>query len=235
MDIVYLVKNCQTNEEFTYSLRSLVNIPHDKVFIVGGCPENLDKTKIIHVPIPQTGTKFQNTTKNLETICLDKRLSEDFILMNDDFFILLPTERPSVELNLCRGFIKDVYDDYLARNGAEMNSYAIGMRQTMIFLQDLGIDKPLSYELHIPIVMAKNGVLRAFSMPHIRNIHPGHIRSIYGNLFLKGSKVIKDVKVRHKTDHIPENGQFLSSADNTWEYVKPIIKGKFPQKSEYEL
>ena len=43
MDIVYLVKNSRTNDELTYSLRTLVNVPHDKVFLVGGCPDNIKK------------------------------------------------------------------------------------------------------------------------------------------------------------------------------------------------
>lgn len=235
MDIVYLVKNCFQNEELTYSLRSLVNIPHDKVFIVGGCPFNINKTKIIHIPLCQTGTKYQNTTRNLETICLDKRLSEEFILMNDDFFILLPTEQPSVEFNLCRGFIKDVYEEYTQKYGDAGNAYIQGMRQTRLFLEDLGIKDPLSYELHIPIVMDKNKVLRAFSLPGIRSLKVLHKRSIYGNLFLEGSKVVADCKIRYKTEKIPTNSKFLSSADDTWKYVKPFIHSKFPVKSEYEL
>lgn len=57
MDIVYLVKECRINEELTYSLRSLVNLPHDKVFLVGGCPTNIDKTKITHIPTLQGNNK----------------------------------------------------------------------------------------------------------------------------------------------------------------------------------
>ena len=76
MDIVYLVKDCTENEELTYSLRSLVNIPHDRVFIVGGCPRNIDTSKVIHFPILQTDTKYKNTTNNLKLICNQDNLSE---------------------------------------------------------------------------------------------------------------------------------------------------------------
>ena len=239
MDIVYLVKNSRFNEELTYSLRTLVNVPHDKVFLVGGCPENIKKDTIIHIPVLQTGNKYQNTLKNLELICRDPRLSEEFILFNDDFFLLLKTtDNPRAEFNLCRGFIKDVYDEYSAMYGNDGNYYIQAMRQTMIFLQDLGIKEPLSYELHIPLVMDKNKVLRAFSLPGIHTIGAGHIRSIYGNLFLEGSRVVADCKIRHRTERIQRmttNSKFLSSADSTWEYIKPFIQSKFPDKSEYEV
>lgn len=235
MDIVYLVKNSRTNEELIYSLRTIMNIPHDKVFIVGGCPEDVNKDKIIYIPILQTGNKFQNTAKSLEIVCKDPRLSEEFILMNDDFFILKPIYDPRQELNLCMGYVEEAIEKYKRTYGNEDNHYIIGMKQAKIFLEDLGIKNPLSYELHIPIVMDKNGVLRAFSLPNIKTIKEGHIRTIYGNLLMQGSQVVKDVKIRYKTDYIPTNNKFLSSADNTWEYVKPFIDSKFPNKSEYEL
>ena len=39
LDVVYCVKELITNEELRYSLRSLRNLPHRKVWIFGGCPK----------------------------------------------------------------------------------------------------------------------------------------------------------------------------------------------------
>ena len=62
MDIVYVIKDCSFCEELTYSLRSLVNVPHDNVIIIGGLPKNIDENKIVHIPFIQKGSKYQNTT-----------------------------------------------------------------------------------------------------------------------------------------------------------------------------
>lgn len=235
MDIVYLLKNTPHNEELVYSLRSLVNLPHDKVFLIGGCPTEINKATVIHIPTIQTNNKYKNTTLGLETACRDERLSEDFILMNDDFFVLKPIISPREELNLCRGPITEVLKEYTDRYGPDANSYILGMRQTNIFLQDLGIEQPLSYELHIPIVMAKNKVLRLFQLPYLHSLKVIHKRTIYGNLFKKNSKKVEDVKVRRKVYWPIYNQDFLSTEDDTWQYVKPYIHSLFPEKGEHEL
>lgn len=235
MDIVYLVKESETNEELVYSLRTLVNIPHDKVFLVGGCPKEINKEKIIHIPTRQSHNKYQNTTNSLEIACRDERISEEFILMNDDFFILKPIRDPQTELNLNRGTIREVLKEYNTNHSPYANNYVIGMWQTMIFLEEIGIKEPLSYELHIPTVMAKNRVLRAFQLPGIHSVRVIHKRSLYGNLFKTGSQKTEDVKIRRKNDPINPESKFLSTADDTWPIVKPFIHGLFPEKGVYEL
>ena len=234
MDIVYLVKQCQTNDELTYSLRSLKNLPHNRVFIVGGCPTNINKSKIIYKPILQNQSKYKNTTYNLKQICQDKDLSDDFILMNDDFFVLKPISDLVNELNLCRGTIKDVLADYKSRYGV-MNDYTNGMKQTMIFLQDIGILEPLSYELHIPMIINKQKFLKMFELPYINSIKVLHKRSLYGNLYNKDSKPILDVKVLASYFLPLGSDKFLSTEDNSWPIVKTYVGRLFPNKCEYEI
>ena len=167
-------------------------------------------------------------------MCQDPELSENFILMNDDFFILKPIKDPISELNLCRGTIQEVLIELRKRNGDD-TPYTVSMAQTQIFLQDLGYKEPLSYELHTPMVINKNSFLSIFSLPHIDSISAGHQRSIYGNLFLKNSKKIKDVKVYKNFQTDNTNETFLSTEDNSWPMVKPYIDRLFPNKSPYEL
>ena len=233
MDIVYLVKDSPTNEELTYSMRSLVNIPHDKAFLVGGCPGNIDRNKVIYIPTLQGPNKYKNTTLGLKTVCEDSRLSEDFILMNDDFFILKPIQDPVSELNLCRGTISDVLAEIRSRIGVD-TYYTISMAQTEVFLQDFGYNRPLSYELHIPMAMNKKTFLGLFLLNYIGSIQYGNYRSIYGNLYLKDSRVVKDVKIYR--DYVPErNETFLSTEDNSWPLIRPEVEALFPGKSPYEL
>lgn len=233
MDIVYLVKECVTNEELTYSLRSLSNLPHNRVFIVGGCPTNIDRSKIVYRPFLQGPNKFANTSNALKMICKDKELGNDFILMNDDFFILKPITDYE-ELNLCRGTILDVLLELRQRHGSD-SPYMVSMAQAMIFLKDLGYKEPLSYELHTPMVMNKNKFLSVFSAPYIKSIRPGHQRSLYGNMFLKDSQKIGDVKFYRDFVFNPGSDKFLSTEDNSWPIVKPKLEKLFPSKSEYEI
>ena len=235
MDIVYLLKDTSKNEELVYSLRSLVNLPHDKVYLVGGCPLEINKERVTHIPTRQTNDKYKNTTTSIEVAARDPRISEDFILMNDDFFILQPIKDPEKELNLCRGPINEVLAEYTKRYGPDANSYLIGMRQTNIYLQDLGVKEPLSYELHIPITMAKTNVLRLFQLPYLHSLQVIHKRTIYGNLFKNNSQQVEDVKVRRKTYWPIYNQKFLSTEDDSWQYVKPYIHSLFPGKGPYEI
>ena len=234
MDVVYLVKNSQYNEELIYSLRSLVNLPHDKVFIVGGCPSEIDKSKIIHIPTAQTGNKYKNTTTGLKTACEDIRLSQEFILMNDDFFVLKQINEPKEELNMCRGTISEVLCKMRSRHNTD-GLYMTSMHQTDVYLQDIGFKEPLSYELHVPMVIDKTKFLRMFSLPYLTDSQLIHKRSIYGNLYLKDSKKIEDVKV-YRDFFVPlGSDKFLSTEDISFSRVKSYLGKLFPTKSPYEL
>ena len=64
MDIVYLIKVDPENdsEELRYSLRSLKNIPHQKVILVGEKPEWV--TNVEFIPVAQTKTKHQSYARS---------------------------------------------------------------------------------------------------------------------------------------------------------------------------
>ena len=231
MDIVYTLRDKYDSEELRFSLRSLKNIPHDKVFFVGGCPR-LAKN-IIHIRTEQTGTKYKNTTNNLITACNDPRISANFILMNDDFFILEKTGPK--ELNFYNGTVQSNIDGRLKKypNG---NPYIRGMIQTKEFLQGIGIAEPLSYELHIPIVLNKKKFLKIYDLPGVDSIPCFHKRTVYGNLYLKGGNDTRDVKVFGGDGFLPKKiGQFLSCDDMGFYVLHNFLVNKFPQKSIYEI
>lgn len=234
MDIVYLVKDADVCDELTLSLRSLKNLPHDKVFLVGGCPHNIDKTKVIHIQTIQSYTKYKNTTLGLEAVCKDDRLSDDFILMNDDFFIMRPINDPVSELNLHRGLVSDVMFEYQSVY-PENEEYIQGMYETFKILKDMGIEEPLSYELHIPMVMNKRKVLHMLDLPGVRMVECLHKRSLYGNMFLKDSTYTKDVKMHLRMKEMPDNTNFLSTSDGYFKRMSFILGAMFNEKSEYEL
>lgn len=231
MDIVYTLKDRYNGEELRYSLRSLGNVPHDKVFFVGGCPKWA--ANIIHIPTKQTGTKYKNTTNNLKIACKDQRLSENFIYMNDDFFILEPIKTQELIYN--NGTVQSVLDIKLKKYPLG-NPYFNGMAQTKDFLQELGISDPLSYELHIPFIFNKNKFLKMYEITGVKEIPCFHKRTVYGNLYLKGGEFMKDVKIFMDSKFQPnELGKFLSCDDSGFQKIGHFLNNKFPTKSKYEV
>ena len=216
-------------------MRSLKNLPHDRVFFVGGCANSVKRENVFYIPNKQDKGKWRNSTANVKLACSDDRLSDDFILMNDDFFILREVKDPIEELNLHRGSIKNVYD-YYAKKYSNETEWSKGMRLTEEVIKAQGIKEPLCYELHIPMVINKKKFLDIFNIKGLETINCLHKRSLYGNLYLKGSKYAEDVKVLNSGGFDPgKYRKFLSCSDSGFKKVKDFLSSKFAEKSVYEV
>lgn len=234
MDIVYPIKNCDICEELIYSLRSLSNLPHNKVFIVGGCPKCVNKEKVAHIPVWQGSNRYQNTTLSLIAACDDSRISDDFILFNDDFFVLEKIQNPTEELNLNMGSLYAQAERLIKKNNTY---YGKSLLKTAEFLRKkCGIKEPLSYELHTPFIFSKVKLKEIFCLDGFLENAALSVgkRSIYGNLFCSGSKQISDVKVLNKSREI-HTDKFLSCSDKGFALIKDFLANKFKTKSEYEV
>lgn len=93
MDVLYILGkgSLAENEEIRYSVRSLEQHMLDlgNVFIVGENPGILPNAIQIECEDPHTKA-WRNMLLKLRTACAIEGLSEEFILMNDDFFLLAP-------------------------------------------------------------------------------------------------------------------------------------------------
>lgn len=232
VDIVYMVRDGETNEELRYSLRSLKNIPHGNVIFAGHMPSWV--RNVTHIRRQQVyHSKYINTTRNLMKVCRDPRVSDDFILMNDDFFIMKPIEFLP---NYHRGPLLAV-ERYYRNLGA--TSYALGIEQTKNYMISLGLEptKMLSYELHVPMNFNKKNFMEMITQQQATmNIPVVHKRTLYGNLFHKGGIRMNDVKIFTDTRPDPD-ATFLSSDDTSFEryHVGEYIRKQFQDKSPYEL
>lgn len=224
MDIVYVVKYGNFNPELRMSLRTLQNFkfPVNNVILAGYCPEwasnvlSLPVTQVPHAP-------FSNTTRILMAVCSDPRVSDNFILMNDDFFINQPiTEIPVLH----RGKLKDHLHDIHTSS-----AYGEGMRNAYDYLLYKGVREPLNYDLHVPMVINKDKMLKVLN--DIGDAH-SHKRSVYGNLYNLGGKEMADVKIyNEKWD---SGMMFVSTSDDAFRVFgvgKALLK-KFDTPSIYE-
>lgn len=225
LDIVYFVKESVSNEELRYSLRSIEkNFPHHRVFIYGGAPEWLAPGH--HIAIKQEGTrKYDRVQSMFRDVCLNDAITEDFVLMNDDFFVMKKTTtlKPAYRCALSE-HIKSIKGEFGA------NTYSHILQQANDELGTYYGQK--SYELHIPMVINRHKMLE------ILGAFPGvhAIRSLYGNYHSIGGKQMDDVKVYEMAQQFDKNSQFLSTDDVVFikHPVGDFIRKKFDKPSRFE-
>jgi hypothetical protein len=220
MDVVYLCRNGE-NEELRYSLRSLKNIDHGRVWVFGGAPAWL--TGVEFVETDQSGVKRVNTHAALKLACAHPDISDEFILMNDDFFIVESCDIPVAHM----GSLTEAKADYAARY--PNSNYTQWLNGTAAVLTAQGIDDPLSYELHIPMVFDKallGEILTTYDTPGLL------YRTIYGNLLGIGGVQMADVKVYDGKQAVP-HGPFISSVETSFPAVEPVLRYLLPDESPH--
>jgi hypothetical protein len=228
MDCVYLCRN-GNNEELRYSIRSVEkNLPHANIWVIGGKPPWYTGN---FIKVSQDLSKYRNAVANLEALIESQDISEDFILMNDDFFVLKPVEAVQ---SFHKGYLFDSVEE---RKDLQIaNPYINMMEATLDRLIKNGIENPLDYEVHVPMVMTKSGLKNVLRFGSLW-------RSMYGNTYNVGGTQMVDVKVHNpgplesrSYDYINNDTTYLSSDDESFLTLrKNIFEVMFPMPSSYEL
>ena len=223
-DIVYFVKDTDKNEELRYSLRSLKNFPHRKVWFYGGCPIGLKPD--VHVEVKQDQpTKWENIYKSFKLACDNNNITKSFWLFNDDFFVMKPIEKP------CNYYNGDLYKRIVRLEDAykRITPYSQLLRDCCKELESLGCETK-NYTLHVPMLINKRKMLELLNLTDF----PG-FRSLYANYFKIGGKQMSDVKVVSKTK-ILLGTDYLSTDENSFNgKIGDYIREQFPEPSKYEI
>lgn len=228
MNFVYICKDGE-NEELRYSIRSVVKNTNDpKIWVVGGKPDWYIGN---HISVLQDQHKYQNALNNLRAACASEEIPEDFILMNDDFYITNKINEVKIYNN---GSLEDQINQY--HNLGLRSTYLHRLGKTYAYLQRRDIPNPISYEVHIPMPMKKSKLITI-----LEENYSTLWRSKYGNTFNIGGEKVKDVKV-HKNGALialsynqdEEQIPYLSSADSSFMFLLDFLTTNFPEKSIYE-
>ena len=221
MDIVYPYKRTPDDFELRYSLRSLVNVPHSRVIIAGDAPfMTSDAVTVVQVP-RVGGDRYMSSTANI----FAADVSGDFMVMNDDIFVLEPW--------VFRHEHKCSIDEALSDSSSQ-GDYRSKIASTRALLKSHGIVDPLFYGLHTPTIYNRDKLtemLREFPMPRFRYL----MRTLYHNLFPQASIRRDDCKVK------AWNGDWsdgvLSIADGVARLpeFREWINRRFPVASQYEV
>ena len=230
-DVVIPYKKGRSTEELRFCLRSVEkNLPFiGRVFIIGELPE-WASDEIIHIPSEQRHEKSANVAVSHRIAANDERISDNFVLMNDDMFVM----RELQEIPLCHGTpLSEFFTLFWTR--VPRSYYTDLIKRTLSIVPHY---LP-HWELHIPIVLSKSKFKHVLSL--IEGMHMMS-RTVYGSLYLRDKgEYHKDVKIYQVSgsknwQDMPRFDTFVSSDDSTFEHViMPILAKMFPTKSKYEL
>jgi hypothetical protein len=215
LPVLYIYRRTNdAGQELRYSLRSLKNIKNfnGKVFVAGDTEDWF--TNITHIPIKASHySPYKDAENRMVAALNDQRLPDDFIFMNDDFYV---TE-PAVVRDMNWGEISDDQPRSFHRKA---------LLHTKKWLQERNLPT-LNYGLHVPMIINRQ---RRFDVHQkikttVDN-RPLLARTVYGNMFNLGGEFYEDRKT--KTSTLPE-GAFISTQGFTAELHK-----LFPDPSPYE-
>lgn len=227
---VDVVIPCRTgvNHELKWALRSIdANLPHRNLWLINAAPIWY-RGLLYQIPDPKD--KHHATDRALSSVVENDAISERFIWSNDDIYIMQPWDGRAV---FHRGTIDEVIAIYTAAGIS--SHYTTGMANTRDYLRGLGIDEPLSYELHAPMPMTKAGVVEMMRHKEAAGIAL-HKRTLYGNLnynnvatYLEDAKVYQSEVWRKMLNRGQEyiNGlPFLSSEDSVFFVIEQHLKNQ---------
>ncbi len=231
MDVVYICKPGEVNHELRHSLRSLRNLPHRLVWLVGYKPRWA--CNIEYLPTVQRGHKHANTWHNWAAAAQHPEISDKFILFNDDFYVTRPTDRLPA---LHRGPLDAMIEWYGQRRATTHRWRAVSTRA---LLRRLGHADLFSYELHTPLVVDK--ALLASALAWLEHSHSEPLervskRTFYGNYAQIGGEQTRDIKVQLARGGLPETDlPFLSTSPVSWGGLTGgWVRRAFAEPSPYE-
>ena len=238
IDVVYILKSSPSkngDNEIRYSLRSLEKFCPDvaRVFITGGIPSFVDRDKIIHTAADDIGVPAVNHWWKVRQTIEKTDISNDFILMNDDFFFVKQTELSKYPLYFRGELIKEL----------DQNSiYKQMLYNTRLCVLNNGGYSFLDFSVHCPIRYNRKQFLKLNTIfEEVKTEKPAFsVRSVYGNLFALDEDRIyrKDIKIRRSTEKVEDvagEADCFSVSDDVFECdTLRWLKENLPKKSKWE-
>jgi hypothetical protein len=212
VNVVYYVRAGERNEELRFSLRSLQNLDHERVWVIGHKPAWV--TGVEHIPGNLARGAQANAIANLSLAC-QAIAAERFVVFNDDFYVMDPV--PGVPT---------CHAGPLAERTRPMPA-ELRMAKTM--LVEMGHRDPIDWTLHLPLVVWRRKLARILAAL----TRPAEWRTMYGNLTGTTGERAPDVKIRRRSDPMPA-GPFLSTSDATFPALRKMLATRFPSPSRYE-
>ena len=147
------------------------------------------------------------------------------------FFIIKKIDKIDQFYN---GLLSTKINKYTQITGSSMYIKKLILTRTRLI--EYGIDNPLDYELHIPMVMEKEKLKRIILK------YPSCLwRSMYGNIYAVGGSQMEDVKIytnkkyAARSNEITEHSVFLSTEDQAFDLAfNKVLSRMFFNPTQHE-
>lgn len=164
------------NVELKYCLRSIEKhlSGYGEIFLIGHKPNWVKNVQ--HIPATdedRTWWKEWNIYRKILLACEDPRVSEDFLFMNDDHFLLK---------DFVAGEFPYYWDGGLDDQTKREDQYGATVRNTHDLLKSLGIESPKHCDVHTPCLYNKDK-FKALSKFNWSVKHGYCIKTLYLNIF----------------------------------------------------
>lgn len=224
MDIVYVIGNSSkyNDLELRISLRSIEKnaTKFNRVFIVGEKPKWIQN--VIHIPVKDIYSPENNVFNKILIVCKSE-ISDKFMFMNDDFF-MMKKFNPEKYPYFVNGKVEFIFNP---------SKYQTVLNNTIFYLQEK-VDKIMDYRVHCPIVFNRDKFLSLepifISRKHKETGYSPRI--LYGNLFVK--KYIEEEDCKIWDDNIFIGKQGCISTKDDGKNILKILYETFYEKSKFE-
>jgi hypothetical protein len=161
--------------ELRYCLRSIEKhlSGYGDIFLIGHKPKWVNN--VIHIPAEdeqRTWWKERNIYRKILLACEDPRVSDDFLFMNDDHYLLA---------DFVAGEFPYYYEAFLSRITIRDDQYGATARNTAALFNH----NPCHYDIHCPIVYNKEVFKLAFEGVDWEKKHGYCIKTVYCNYLFK--------------------------------------------------
>lgn len=228
IDVVYPLGNGSRihNNEIRFSLRSLEK--HLKnfrnVYIIGESHPILEN--VIHIPFQDNTTiSDTNIMRKMAAICMREDVSENFLMVHDDHYLLSDFDAPTFPYFYHREII-----EFLKIR--DPDSYHRRVSNTLEYLKSKDLPTKF-FDIHTPIIFNKKKFLNVVveNGPDWTPPNMYVLKSVYANSLKLEGEVLPD----QKSDQPPQpNTRIFSTSPRVKGTVQRFLLEAFPLKSKYE-
>lgn len=183
-------RSTQKNLELRYCLRSIEQYLSGvgNVFIVGYCPEWVDN--VIHIPVdedPRNRFRDRNIMTKMSIACRDDRVSDNFLMVHDDHFLLSDYEVAAFPYY------------HMGPLVPSDSQYGKTKQNTLSLLGPVN-----NYDAHCPIVFNKQLFMRSVALADWSKWYGYCLKTLYCVMNGIEGRYITDLKIRMplKSDEI---------------------------------
>ncbi|HAN19627.1 MAG: hypothetical protein A2X13_14695 [Bacteroidetes bacterium GWC2_33_15] len=242
-DVVYAIGNGSRwhDNELRFSLRAIEkNLKGVRnIVIVGKQPNFIDKNNVIFIPAddPLQSNADGNIALKVMKACMDERISEDFLFINDDHIINAPMHVSDIGFYHCGNF------ESFPETFWHSELHRQRLKRTYEVLRKKGYST-FHFDIHVPIIINKKKFLEIVPTFDFKFDIGYTMKSIYANPVVPANKKehVGDLKIKifnfktlEKLKEIFESATFISYNDNGLNgYLKYFLAYYLSLPSKYE-